>query len=187
MDRSSRPPNAPPTPASVSRTLSAGMPSATEICPWSACSHCVATNRSTPPSSAGTASPDSGPRNAWSCIADLVVAGDHDIGGEAGTAPDAARAAPRCPPACSAGPVRGRCRASVSGAQYLVVDGDPAHRPAGGLRVVGADQRDRLTLVAHHVLGQHRLVGPAQAVPVRARHVGRASAPRTRRAPSAPR
>ncbi len=43
-------------------------------------SHWVATYRSTPPSSAGTASPDSGPRNAWSCMPELVSAADHDVG-----------------------------------------------------------------------------------------------------------
>ena len=43
-------------------------PSAEQIWRWSTCSHCVATNRSTPPVPSGTASPDSGPRNAWSCI-----------------------------------------------------------------------------------------------------------------------
>ena len=38
-------------------------------------SHCVATWMSTPPSPSGTARPDSGPRNAWSWIADLVRPG----------------------------------------------------------------------------------------------------------------
>ena len=68
IERSSRPPNAPPTPPSTSRTFSGGRSS--EAASWSrsTCSHWVAMKRSTPPSSAGTARPDSGPRNAWSCM-----------------------------------------------------------------------------------------------------------------------
>ena len=49
------------------------------------------------------------------------------------------------------------------GGQHLVVDLDPLGRPAGGLRVVGGDERDRLALVADELRGQHRLVGVLQA------------------------
>ena len=51
-----------------------------QICFWSTCSHWVATYRSTPPSSAGTASPDSGPRNAWSCMPTSYSPVDHHVG-----------------------------------------------------------------------------------------------------------
>lgn len=68
MERSSRPPKAPPTPDMVKRTFSSGRPRAWAVCRWSTWSHWVARKRSTPPSSSGIARPDSGPRNAWSCM-----------------------------------------------------------------------------------------------------------------------
>jgi CO/xanthine dehydrogenase Mo-binding subunit len=42
IDRSSRPPKAPPTPLSVRRTFSGGRPRLSATWPWSTCSHCVA-------------------------------------------------------------------------------------------------------------------------------------------------
>ena len=68
MLTSSRAPNAPPVPARNSRTLSSGRFRQGASCFRSMWSHCVATNRSIPPSSAGTAIPASGPSGAWSCI-----------------------------------------------------------------------------------------------------------------------
>ena len=50
---SSRAPNAPPIPASVMRTFDSGSPRHGAICWRSTCSHCVLTNRSTPPSARG--------------------------------------------------------------------------------------------------------------------------------------
>ena len=191
MDRSSRAPNAPPTPARVSRTLSAGRPRQAATCFWSTCSHWVAMNRSTPPSSAGTASPDSTPRNAWSCmptsyrpvtttsaVASRVAAAHRHV-------PDQVAAAQRGVAGLGvpgarvvvgvlvhpAAPGRRAASASVTGVQHLVVDGDPGHRPPGGLRMVGGHDRDRLTLVAHLVAGEHRLVDDLQPVAPGARHV----------------
>src|SRR5690348_2392034 len=80
IDRSSRPPNAPPTPASVSRTISGGRASAAQICRWSTCSHCVATYSSTPPSGTGTASPDSGAEEGLVLHPYLVLTDHHDVG-----------------------------------------------------------------------------------------------------------
>ena len=42
IERSSRPPNAPPTPPSTSRTFSGGRSSEAASWSWSTCSHCVA-------------------------------------------------------------------------------------------------------------------------------------------------
>src|SRR5881396_2894403 len=55
-------------PAIVSRTFSFGRPRMPASCCWSTCNHWVAMCRSTPPSPSGIASPDSGPRGAWSCM-----------------------------------------------------------------------------------------------------------------------
>ena len=59
-----------------------------------------------------------------------------------------------------------RRSASVTGSSDLVVDRDLLGRPARDLGMVGGDQRDRLALVAHDVLGQHGLVGELQSVAV---------------------
>ena len=67
IERSSRPPNAPPTPARWMRTISGWRPRHGATWSRSTCVHWVATWMSTPPSPSGIASPDSGPRNAWSC------------------------------------------------------------------------------------------------------------------------
>src|ERR1035437_2202819 len=136
IDRSSRPPNAPPTPASVSRTFPGGRPSAAQICFWSKCSHWVATYSSTPPSSAGTASPDSGPRNAWSCITTSYS-----------------------PTTTTSATGSGSPFPSVGDRRLdFVVDPDGLGRLAGDLGVIGVYQRDLLTGVAHRVDGEHRLV-----------------------------
>ncbi len=64
-----------------------------------------------------------------------------------------------------AGPVHRRCvvvhgpPGVGDGGQHLVVDPDPLGGPAGGLGVVGRDERDRFALVADELRGQHRLVG----------------------------
>ena len=60
--------NAPPTPDKCRRTLSGGKSRQGASCSRSACNHWVAIKRSTPPSSAGTARPASGPSGAWSCM-----------------------------------------------------------------------------------------------------------------------
>ena len=54
--------------------------------------------------------------------------------------------------------------ASTSGVELLVVDDDGRDRPPGGVRVVGGDRGDRLAVVAHHVVREHRLVGVLEAV-----------------------
>ena len=81
MERSSRAPNAPPTPPSVIRTLSGGRPRLAATWSRSTCSHWVETKRSTPPSSAGTARPGLGAEERLVLHPDLVFAGDHDLGG----------------------------------------------------------------------------------------------------------
>ena len=53
----------------------------------------------------------------------------------------------------------------------LVVDLDLGGRVAGGLRVVGGDERHRLALVADLVPGQHRLVGDLEPVHLATGHV----------------
>lgn len=55
--------------------------------------------------------------------------------------------------------------------EHLVLDLDLLHRAAGRLRVVGRDQRDRLTVVADLVDRQRGLVLDLQAVELRARDV----------------
>src|SRR5205814_9257746 len=54
---------------------------------------------------------------------------------------------------------------------YVVADLDLPGGPARDLRVVGGYQGDRLPLVAHHVDGQHRLIGDLQAVVLAAGNV----------------
>ena len=172
IERSSRPPNAPPTPPSTSRTFSGGRSS--EAASWSrsTCSHWVAMKRSTPPSSAGTASPDSGPRNAWSCmptsyspvtttspVGVRVAVADRDVAQQV-----AARVQRR----------GGRVERALGVGQrleHLVVDLDLLGRRARGLGVVGGDDRDRLALVADVLPREHGLVGDLQPVGLAAGHV----------------
>ena len=166
MLRSSRPPNAPPTPPSTSRTFSGGRSSEAASWSWSTCSHWVAMKRSTPPSSAGTASPDSGPRNAWSCmptsysprrprrrpVGVRVAVADRDVAEQV-----AARVQRR------RGGVERRLGVGER-LEHLVVDLDLPGRRARGLGVVGGDERDRLALVADVLPGEHGLVLDLQAV-----------------------
>src|ERR1700749_3725105 len=182
MNRSWRPPTAPPTPASVSRTISGGRPSAEQICRWSTCSHCVATYSSTPPSSAGTASPDSGPRKAWSCIPTSYSPTTTTSAMGSGSPFLSFRCRTRLPCGCSAAPSRDvvdlvppRVAEGLAGVGDrlvdVIVDPDPLGRLAGDLRVVGGDERDRLAVGAHRVDGEHRLVDDLQPVELVARHV----------------
>ena len=55
--------------------------------------------------------------------------------------------------------------------QHVVLDDDAGRCPAGGLRVVGGDDRDRLSGVANLVDGEYRLVDDLQPVVLAARHV----------------
>ena len=57
------------------------------------------------------------------------------------------------------------------GVEDLVGDDDRVERPPAGLGVVGGDRRHRLADVAHHVAGEHRLVGGDQPVGRLPRHV----------------
>ena len=76
---------------------------------------------------------------------------------------------------------RSRARAGESGdiaayrvgdrVEHLVLDHDRVGRAAGGLRVVGGDDRDGLAGVAHLVDREHRLVGELEAVGLAAGHV----------------
>ena len=68
-----------PPPPRWMRTCSGSRPRHGATWSRSTCSHCVATYTSIPPSPSGTASPDSGPRNAWSWMPDLVHPGHRHV------------------------------------------------------------------------------------------------------------
>ena len=172
IETSSRPPNAPPTPASVNRTFSTGRSRQAATWSRSTCSHWVAMHRSTPPSSAGTASPDSGPRNAWSCIPTSY---------SPVTTTSASPGSGPCSMCDVAQQVAGgmqRRRGRIERVlridqrlQHLVVDLDPRSGVPRRLRMVGGDDRHRLALVADLGERQHRLVVVLEPVRLAARHV----------------
>ena len=170
IERSSRPPNAPPTPASEIRTLSGGRSRLAATWSWSTCSHWVETNRSTPPSSAGIARPDSGPEERLVLHADLVLAGDDDLGRRVRVAVLDVHVPQQVAARVQRLGVEGQLGVGDR-LEHLVVDLDLGGRVAGGLRVVGGDDRDRLALVADLVPGQHRLVGDLEPVDLAAGHV----------------
>jgi hypothetical protein len=105
--------------------------------------------------------------------ADLVHTGHHDGRGGLGVALDdplvphdvAARVQP------GQGVVVGGALHVEDRVEHLVLDDDGLERLPGDLRVVGRDQRHRLALVPHDVLGQHRRVLVLEAVHVLAGHV----------------
>ena len=170
IDRSSRPPNAPPTPPRLIRTFSGGRSRAAAVWSRSTCSHWVATKRSTPPSSAGTARPDSGPRKAWSCMPTSYSPVTTTSAVAPGSPCSIRTWRRRLPDGCS-GSASIAFSGSVTGVEHLVVDLDLRRGVARRLRVVGGDDRHRLALVAHLVEGQHRLVGDLEPVDLAARHV----------------
>ena len=176
IDRSSRPPKAPPTPARVIRTLLGRAGRGWRHLARSTCSHCVATYRSTPPSSLGIASRTPG----------------------RGTPGPACRARTRPRPRRRPPPRRRQRRRArrVQVAEdvaalverggshgfhglvhvherleHLVVDPDQRGGAARRLGVVRRDDRDRLALVADASLRQHRLVRQLEPVCLPARHV----------------
>ena len=130
-------------------------------------------NRSTPPSSAGTASPDSGPEERLVLHADLVLAAHDDVGlGGSGSPWRIVHVAQQVARRGAAAASRGRARASgsVERLEHLVVDLDlRRRRRARGLGMVGGDDRDRLALVADLVEREHGLVGDLEPVGLAAR------------------
>ncbi len=79
MERSSRPPNAPPTPARWIRTCSGSRSRHGATWSRSTWSHWVATWMSTPPSPSGIAMPGLGPEERLILLADVVHALDGDV------------------------------------------------------------------------------------------------------------
>ena len=168
MDRSSRPPKAPPTPPSASRTFSSGSPRLAATWIWSRCSHCAATWRSTPPSPSGMARPDSGPRKAGSWVptsksASITTSACSARRGRV-PVPDA-HVAHQVPPGVDEAVIAAEGGLGVDDRrQLLVLHDDLVERTTGDLRVVGGDDRDGLALVPHLVEGEHRLIGHLHAV-----------------------
>ena len=152
------------------RTLSGGRSRLAATWSRSTCSHCVEMNRSTPPSSAGHREAGLRPEERLVLHADLVVAGDDDLGGGVRVAVLDVHV-----PQQVAGRVQrlgvDRLLGVGDRLERLVVDLDLGGGVAGGLRVVGGDDRDRLALVADLVPRQHRLVGDLEPVRLAAGHV----------------
>ena len=173
IDRSSRPPNAPPTPPSDSRTRSGARPRLSATWSRSTCSHCVAMCSSTPPAPSGTARPDSGPRNAWSCIPTSYSPVTTTGAAASGSPWRIATRRRTLPPSCSGG-ASGRiaASASVERLQHVVLDPDRVGGVARGLGMVGGDDRDRLALEADVAPREHRLVGVLEPVRLAPGHVG---------------
>ena len=172
IETSSRPPNAPPTPASVKRTFSTGRSRQAATWSRSTCSHWVAIQRSTPPSSAGIASPDSGPRKAWSCIP-TSYSPLTTTSASPGSSPCAMWTwRSRLPAGCSGGESGESANSGIGQRlELLVVDLDPVGGAARGLGVVGGDDRHRLALIADLGERQHGLVVVLEPVRLAAGHV----------------
>ena len=184
MLTSSRAPNAPPTPARVSRTFSGAGRGRRRPGRGRRAATGSTTYSSTPPSLAsGTASPDSGPEERLVLHADLVGALDDHVAGRVRIAvPDAEVAEHVAVGVDRRGAVDRRLGVDQR-LEHLVVDLDGrAGAPAASLGVVGGHGGDRLAVEAHHVVGEHRLVGVLEAVGRVPGHVVRRSG---RRAPRA--
>ena len=157
------------------RTLSSGRPRLAATWPRSACSHWVATNRSTPPSSAGTARPGLRAEERLILHADLVLAAHDHVRARPGVVQVSAAdldPADEVAARMQRRRVRGEGRARVGqGRQNLIVGLDPGDRAAGRFRVIGRHQRYRLALVPDLVDGQHRLIGVLEPVGLMPGHV----------------
>ena len=135
---------------------------------------------STPPSPSGDGEPGLGPEERLVLDADLVDARHRHVGRRVGVAvaddhvPDDVRAgivAVAVPHRRAVGVERlllGRPLGIDDELERLVLDPDLLGGPAGLLRVLGGDERDRLAEVADAVDREHRLVGELEAVELRA-------------------
>ena len=166
IERSSRPPNAPPTPASemphlVGRQVEAGGDLvAVDVQPLGGDEQVDAAvlgrHRE-----AGL-----GPEERLVLHADLVVAAHHDVGGR----PRVAVLDPHVPQQVAdgwSGSASNAASVSVTGSSTSKSTSICGGRVARGLRVVGGDDRDRLALVADLVQRQHGLVGDLEPVILR--------------------
>ena len=170
---SSRAPNAPPTPPSVSRTLSGSRSRHAAICLRSSCSHCVATNSSIAvPAGIGHRQRCLQTEERLILHADLVRALDDHLADHRLVAAD---------DALMADDVAGRMDRRMTAVdrplgigewrQHLVLDDDRRQRPPARLGMIGGDRRDRLADEADDVAGEDRLIAADQAVRRLAGHV----------------
>ena len=172
IERSSRPPNAPPTPPSTSRTFSGGRSS--EAASWSLVDvqplggdeevHAAVLGRH---GEAGLR-----PEEGLVLHADLVLAGDHDLALGVRVAVADRHVAQQVAARVQRRDRRVERALGVGQRlEHLVVDLDLLGRRARGLGVVGGDDRDRLALVADVLPREHRLVVDLQPVGLAAGHV----------------
>ncbi len=172
IDRSSRPPNAPPTPGQLEPDLLGPQPEGradlalVDVQPLGGDVEVDAAD------AVGDGEPGLGAEERLVLHADLVVAGDDDLGGGLRVAGADLDVADQVAARVDQRAVGAQRRLGVDDRlEHLVVDDDLLGRLAGDLGVVGGDQGHRLALVADHVDREHRLVLVLEAVALLAGYV----------------
>ena len=168
MDRSSRPPKAPPTPPSDSRTIAGGRPRVDATWIWSRCSHCAGDVEVDAAVAVGDGEPRLGTEERRVLRADLEVRLDDDVGSPARlvrvTVADA-HVAHEVAAGMHGTAVAGEGELGVDdGLQFLVHHDDLVEGTTGDLGMVGGDDGHGLALVADLVEGEHGLIGDLHAV-----------------------
>ena len=173
MDRSSRAPNAPPTPASDSRTFSSGRPEARRDLVAVHVQPLGGDEQVHPAVLGRYGQTGLGAEEGLVLHADLVLAGDDHGGLERRSRPAPAGGAARCRRSWTLGQAGSKAarRGSVTASRSSYSTTIAAAARLARLGMVGGHQRDRLALVADLVDGQHRLVLVLQAVELLAGHV----------------